>query len=75
MQQLKLDEVTANAAKLSDRARMLAKATEPLRAEHLTLREELFHIRHTKDKYTDSDKASSLRRPNVVAIHTARVCF
>lgn len=56
--QLKLDELTATAAKLSDRARFLTKTAEPRRAEHTTIREELFHIRHTTDKYTDSDKAS-----------------
>ncbi|CAM9101386.1 unnamed protein product [Hapterophycus canaliculatus] len=54
---LKLDELTEKAVQLSDRMRYLAKSAEPLRAEHRTIREELFHIRHTTDKYTDSDKA------------------
>eukprot|EP00903_Cladosiphon_okamuranus_P017882 g16455.t1 len=59
---LKLDELTATAAKLSDRARFLTKTAEPLRAEHTTIREELFHIRHTTDKYTDSDKVNGCRQ-------------
>lgn len=57
--QAKLDELTEIADTLSDRMRVVAEATEPLREEHRVLREELFHIRHTTDKYTDSDKASS----------------
>ena len=67
--QLKLDELTANAAKLSDRARFLTKTAEPLRAEHTTIREELYHIRHTTDKYTDSDKVSYA----VVYAHVCKV--
>lgn len=57
-EQLKLDELSANAAMLSGRLRYLAGKATPLRAEQITFREELFHIRHTKDKYTDSDKVS-----------------
>ncbi|CAM9318828.1 unnamed protein product [Ectocarpus sp. 8 AP-2014] len=59
---LKLAELTQNAAKLSERQRFVATAVEPLRAEHVTIREELFHIRHTTDKYTDSDKVNGCRQ-------------
>ncbi|CAM9288359.1 unnamed protein product [Ectocarpus sp. 13 AM-2016] len=59
---LKLDELTHNAAKLSERQRFVATAVKPLRAEHVTIREELFHIRHTTDKYTDSDKVNGCRQ-------------
>eukprot|EP00752_Nemacystus_decipiens_P012503 g11074.t1 len=59
---LKLDELIANAAKLSERARFLQMTAEPLRTEHTTIREELFHIRHTTDKYTDSDKVNGCRQ-------------
>ncbi|CAM9152255.1 unnamed protein product, partial [Laminaria digitata] len=54
---LKLDELSESAEKVSKRLRHVSQAVGPLRAEHTTLREELFHIRHTKNKYTDSDKA------------------
>lgn len=57
-EQLKLDELSANAAMLSGRLQYFASKVTPLRAEQITFREELFHIRHTKDKYTDSDKVS-----------------
>ncbi|CAM9339293.1 unnamed protein product [Scytosiphon promiscuus] len=57
---LKLNELTETAAKLSNRMKYLARTAEPLRAEHTTLREELFHIRHTTDKYTDTDKARQI---------------
>ncbi|CAB1113691.1 unnamed protein product [Ectocarpus sp. CCAP 1310/34] len=59
---LKLDELTHNAAKLSERQRFVATAVKPLRAEHVAIREELFHIRHTTDKYTDSDKVNGCRQ-------------
>lgn len=57
---LKLDELSATAEKVSKRLSHVSQAVGPLQAEHTTLREELFHIRHTKNKYTDSDKVSFL---------------
>lgn len=63
---LKLDELSENADKISKRLHHVSQAVGPLRAEHTTLREELFHIRHTKNKYTDSDKASQAFLPPTV---------
>lgn len=59
--QLKLDELSENAVKISDRIRRVADGAPLLRAEAITLKEEIFHIRNTKDKYTDSNKASSIK--------------
>lgn len=36
----------------------MTQAAGILRGEQEVLREEIYHIRHTKDKYTDSDKVS-----------------
>lgn len=56
LSQDKLDELTEVGAKVSDRLRHVLLATGPIKTEAVALREELFHIKNTKDKYTDSDK-------------------
>lgn len=55
-QQAKLDDLLTARDKLSQDLRRLRLATVPLKAENATLKEELYHIKHTTDRYTDTDK-------------------
>lgn len=67
--QHKLDELSAVAGKLAERLKKVKSSAGPIKSEKAALREELYHIKNTKDKYTDSDKVRRTRSLREHGIH------